>query len=337
MKVKFLKAGKGDSILLSSKGEHMLIDGGDDTSYLFRELDAIYEKGESLSFLIVTHHDSDHIKGVLDLFKELKNNRYGDPMNFIRRVYFNSPRLFLGKKISSNSNKLSYKQAYDLEEQICELGLLWDELLTAKSSIFSIGDFRINCLSPTEDIIDSYSNDTGVYLSSISGGDWGKSLVELSKYVSDKKQDRSLPNESSIVLEVENDNFKTLLTADVTPHRLEQVVSELYKNNDNTLLEYTFFKLPHHGSHRNITKEILSKIKCNKYFISTDGNNHFLPNKKTILKVLRANSESDDKKEFYFNYEEVIEKLKISEVEAKNGNFELIGNNKDYGYCFSAI
>src|SRR5699024_11134718 len=138
----------------------------------------------------------------------------------------------------------SYKQAYDLEEQIYELGLQWDEILTDESEMFNVGDFRINCLSPTKEIIDSYSNDSGAYLSSISGGDWDKSLAELSKYVSDKKKDTSLPNESSIVLEVEGENFKTLLTADVTPKRLEQVISLLFEKNENTLLDYNFFKLP---------------------------------------------------------------------------------------------
>ena len=337
MEIKFLKAGKGDAILVSSNGEHMLVDGGDDTTYLFKELDVIYNKGESINCLVVTHHDSDHINGILELFKELNNNRYGVAKDFIKRIYFNSPRLFLGKKISTGSNQLSYKQAYQLEEKICELDILWDQLLTEKSNIFNIGSFSVNCLSPTDDIVDSYSNNSGAYLSSLSEGDWGKSLEDLSKYVSDKKLDKSPPNESSIVLEVESDNFRTLLTADITPKRLAQVLSDLFNRNDNKLLQYNFFKLPHHGCHRNITKEILSKIACDKYFISTDGNNHYLPNKKTILKVLDGRIKPEGTTEFYFNYQGVIDKLQITEVETKKGKFELIGNNKDYGYCFSAI
>jgi beta-lactamase superfamily II metal-dependent hydrolase len=337
MEVKFLKAGKGDSILVSSSGEHMLIDGGDDTTFLFRELDYIHSKGESLNYLVITHHDSDHIKGILDLFEHLKQGRYGAPEDFIKRVYFNSPGLFRGKIISSETNTLSYRQAFQVEEQICKFNLLWDKLLTDESETFKVGGFKVKCLSPNKQITDSYSNDKGAYLSSITGGDWSKNLKDLDKYISDKRLDTSMPNQSSIVLEVEGDGFKALLTADITPDRLEKVLSDLFNKNENNLLNYSFFKLPHHGSHRNITLDILSKINCNKYIISTDGNNHYLPNKKTILKVLKQKNDTNNKYQFYFNHNEVIDKLNISELEKKNRNFELIGNNRDYGYCFSAI
>ena len=217
-----------------------------------------------------------------------------------------------------------------MEEQICHFDLLWDKLLIDESESFKVGDLKIKCLSPNRQIIDSYSNDKGVYLSSITGGDWGKSLKEL-------KQDNTLPNESSIVLEVEHDEFRTLLTADITPRRLEQILINLLKKNGNKLLNYSFFKLPHHGSHRNITLDIISKINCNNYVISTDGKNNYLPNKKTILKVLKPNEGKNIKHYFYFNHKEVIDNLNISQLEKENRNFELISNNRDYGYCFSAI
>lgn len=337
MEIKFLKAGKGDSILVSSNGEHMLVDGGDDTTFLFRELDHIHANKESLNYLIITHHDSDHIKGILDLFEQLKQGRYGVPKKFIKRVYFNSPRLFKGKIISGNTNSLSYKQAFQLEERICHFDLLWDKLLTDESEAFKVGDLNVKCLSPNKQIVDSYSNDKGAYLSSITGGDWGKSLIELEKYLSDKKLDKATPNESSVVLEIERNEFRTLLTADITPLRLDQILSHAVKQNGNKLLNYSFFKLPHHGSHRNLTLNILSKIKCNNYVISTDGNNNYLPNKKTILKVLKQNIDKNSKHYFYFNHEEVVDKLNISQIEKENGRFELIKNNKDYGYCISSI
>lgn len=337
MEMKFLKAGKGDSILVSNEGQHMLVDGGDDTTFLFRELDNIYVNKERLNYLIITHHDSDHIKGILDLFEQLRQGRYGEPKNFIKRVYFNSPRLFNKKIISGNTNSLSYKQAFQLEELICHFDLLWDKLLTDESESFKVGDLNVKCLSPNKQIVDSYSNDKGAYLSSITGGDWGKSLTELEKFVTDKKLDNNTPNESSIVLELEKNEFRALLTADITPERLEQVLTDAVKQNGNELLYYSFFKLPHHGSHRNLTASILSKIKCNNYVISTDGSNNYLPNKKTILKVLKRNIDKNIKHYFYFNYEEVITKLNIPQIEKENRGFELIKNNKDYGYSISAI
>jgi beta-lactamase superfamily II metal-dependent hydrolase len=337
MEIKFLKAGKGDSILVSSKGEHMLVDGGDNTTFLLRELDNIHENKESINYLIITHHDSDHIKGILDLFEQLRQGRYGEPQQFIKRVYFNSPRLIKGKIHSTPSKNLSYKQAFQLEELIRHFELLWDELLTDQSESFKVGDCHVKCLSPNKQIVDSYSNEIGAYLSSISAGDWAKNLKELENYISDKKTDKSPPNESSIVLEVERNEFRTLLTADITPARLERILHDSVMHNGNNPLNYSYLKLPHHGSHRNLTANILSKINCNNYIISTDGNNNNLPNKKTILKILKQNNNPKIKKYFYFNHEEVIKCLNIQQKEKEKWGFDLIKNNKDYGYCISAI
>ena len=63
MDIKFLKAGQGDSILISHNSHNILIDGGNDSYFLLKEIDAIKERKEVLDFVIITHHDDDHIKG----------------------------------------------------------------------------------------------------------------------------------------------------------------------------------------------------------------------------------------------------------------------------------
>src|SRR5690554_1797634 len=111
MQVKFLKAGKGDAILLNSNGKNMLVDGGDETTHLFKELDLIYNANECIDILVITHHDSDHIKGIIDFLVELKQKRFGEPKDFVKRVYFNSPRIIKGTSIPTESKYLSYQQA----------------------------------------------------------------------------------------------------------------------------------------------------------------------------------------------------------------------------------
>lgn len=44
MKIKFLKAGTGDSILIHHKIYNILIDGGNDSSYLLNEIEKIHKK-----------------------------------------------------------------------------------------------------------------------------------------------------------------------------------------------------------------------------------------------------------------------------------------------------
>lgn len=330
MEIKVLKAGKGDSILVSSGGQHMLIDGGDDTTFLFRELDNIHSNGECLKYLVITHHDSDHIKGILDLFEQLKLGRFGIPKEFIKCVFFNSPRII--KKIGQDSNKLSYKQAFEVEKKMYELELQFDNLLIDTSDKLSLGDLEIKCLSPTQEILDNYAEKAPEkYLSSYSEGDWGKSLKELAPFVVDNSLDKSMANLTSIVLLIKGKNKIGLLTGDVTPQRFEILADILFKENGNKKVHLDFLKLPHHGSHRSITKEIISKFNCDTYIVSTDGNNHYLPNKKAFLKVIEYQDAIRNELNFLFNYSDLIKKLNFTEQEEKYYKFKIKENNFDHG------
>lgn len=332
MQVKFLKAGKGDSILIQSNGKNMLIDGGDDSSYLLKELDEIHRIGECVDIMVITHHDSDHIKGIIDFLKELKNKRYGEPSEFVRQVYFNSLRLIKEIPIPQDSDLLSYKQASDAEKLISSLGLQWNKLLLSNSPSIALGDVKLTCLSPTEEIVDSYAENKGAFLSPDDRSDWNKDFVYLKNHISDRSIDNTLPNQSSIVLLLKHKRKQGLLTGDITPRRLEHILSDLYKNNENKPVNFDFIKLPHHGSQRSITKDIISKVNCSRYVISTDGNNHFLPDKKALLKVLLYQNSADKKISFLFNYSETLEKLRITDIEKAKFNFTLEPNNSDNGY-----
>jgi beta-lactamase superfamily II metal-dependent hydrolase len=332
MEIKFLKAGRGDSILVSSKGEHMLVDGGDDTTYLFRELDQIHAKKEVIKYLVITHHDSDHIKGIIDLFDQLKQGRYGIPKEFIKCVFFNSPRII--KKMKKESDKLSYSQAFEVEKKINELEINFDNLLIDSSDKLFLGDIEIKCLSPTKEILDNYLEETPEkFLSSYSEGDWKKSLKELAPFVMDHSLDTSSANLTSIVLLIQGNNKSGLLTGDVTPKRFEILADKLYKENGNKKVSLDFLKLPHHGSHRSITKEIVSKFNCDTFVISTDGNNSYLPNKKTFLKLIEYQDMIRNELTFMFNYSDLIDKIKFTEEEKSYYKFKIESNNFDHGTC----
>lgn len=337
MHIKFLKAGKGDAILITSNGKNMLIDGGDETIHLFKELDKIYNNNECIDILVISHHDSDHIKGIIEFLIELKNKRFGEPKDFVRQVYFNSPRIIKGQPIPKESKYLSFQQASDVEILIANLDLKWDTILLDTSPLIQLGDFKLTCLSPTEDIVDGYADTSGAYLSADDRSDWNKSLTDLEKHVTDKSLDARMPNHSSIVLLLEYNEKKSLLTGDVTPKRLESIISKLFEANDKKLIPLDFIKLPHHGSHRNITKDIISKISCTKYVICTDGNNHYLPDKKALLKVIKYQHVKGNRISFLFNYSETLEMLRITDIEKRKYNIVLEPNNSLDGYCLPAI
>ena len=63
MTVRFLDVGQGNSVLVESDGQYMLIDGGD---YDYSSYVVAYLKNqgvETLDYMIVSHYDSDHLSG----------------------------------------------------------------------------------------------------------------------------------------------------------------------------------------------------------------------------------------------------------------------------------
>ncbi len=63
-----------------------------------------------------------------------------------------------------------------------------------------------------------------------------------------------------------------------------------------------------------MSKELLEKIKCNKYIISTNGKKFFHPKKKILSHIIHYNS----KVEFYLNYvRNVFSRDELEEYEFK--------------------
>jgi len=330
MKLKFLKAGSGDSILIHTNGQNILIDGGNETKYLFEQIDELYRKGEVIDLLLITHHDEDHILGILKLLEEAKKERFGNPKIFIKKVFFNSPRKILGIPIPMNDNLLSYKQACEVENLITELELDWD-ICTEESASIKFGNTSLSFLSPISTDITKYSNHKGAYLSSDDRCDWNSNINDLMVNMDDDDLDSTLPNQTSIVILLEHKSKKILLTGDVTPKRLNAILSSYLTKIDTDRLHFDLIKLPHHGSYRSLSKELLSKVNCKEFVISTNSKRYYFPNKRALVKVISCISNKGEMIRFHFNYKESIDNLNINHLEEKKFKFELTPNNKSYG------
>ena len=336
MKIKFLKAGTGDCIIINHNSKNIVIDGGNESTYLISEYYKIKSRNEKVDFLIVTHHDDDHIKGILDLFKEIET-RNEEPL--IINVIFNSPRKILNKieKIK-DSNLLSYRQAYELEKYLIHHhNIKWETSLKAKdleseiNLIFNDHDLSFKIFSPNIDILEKYASNKGAYLTSDYRCDWNSSLSTLIKSIDDKSQDTSASNMTSIVLLLAYKDSNYLFTGDVTPNRLSEIIDEIRDQNES--VDFELVKLPHHASYRSINSKILQKLNCKNFIVSTNSEKHYLPNKKAFLKIVN-NRKSNELISFFFNYGEVIGNLRLSKAEEKEYNLTLVSNNKNYGYAF---
>jgi hypothetical protein len=116
--------------------------------------------------------------------------------------------------------------------------------------------------------------------------------------------DTSKANGSSIavLLEYPTDRpkVKLLLAGDAWASVLEKSIGQLLGDEDATL-SLTGFKIPHHGSIANISEELLKKIKCKNYLVSTSGAIFGHPHSRAI-ELLLAHHQHRAKPGLHFNY-----------------------------------
>jgi hypothetical protein len=110
--------------------------------------------------------------------------------------------------------------------------------------------------------------------------------------------DSSVANGSSIAAIVEHDGHRLLLAGDAFPGVL---VDSLERYPGGTPVDLAVFKLPHHGSIRNTTDEMIRAVNCEKFAISSNGKYFGHPSSRAIDTLLNAiPAESDP--QLWFNY-----------------------------------
>lgn len=273
MNVKFLKAGSGDCILIQDGQYNILIDGGNDFTYLQGQLESIYAIGQHIDLLVVTHHDDDHISGVIELMKGVVAGNFGD--DFISKALINTPRKLrglIGEMIYDQS--LSYRQAYDLEQLLLAAKCPWD-VVSVDTPEVAFGDIKLRFLSPTNEDLYKYSSSKGAYLTSDYRCDWDTAMDILDPFISDESRDLSDSNRTSVVILLEGNGKRLLLTGDCVPDRLEAILAKLILEGEGKRIKLDYFKLPHHGSYRSITQSLMSKVDCSKFVVTTNSEKCF--------------------------------------------------------------
>ena len=117
-----------------------------------------------------------------------------------------------------------------------------------------------------------------------------------------EQRDPSDANGSSIMLLAEYDGQSLLLAADGHAPDLAAALGRLCRerNVTSSRLPLAAFKLPHHGSQKNLTREVIERTDCCRYLISTDGSGHCHPDHQALLRVLRYSTQTP---QLLFNYD----------------------------------
>ncbi len=335
-----LPAFHGDCILIKTYDSNndefiILVDGGTAQTFKYT-LKAELEAIKHINLLVLTHIDSDHIAGLISLFKSSLIDSIA-----IDEIWMNHPEL-----VEVNTDELiSTKQGDSLKELILlkKPDVKLREITTADKSIVKDGiEFKI--LSPTPQIkeelyrqwrlSDLPKTDTDNVNISSQKEIHSNSLEDLGKisFSPDKNINGDIFNSSSISFVLKCIDISILLLAD---SRSEIITESLRQNcfSESNPLEVDYVKVSHHGSLNNTSQEQLGLIKSNNFIISTNGgtSDHKHPSRETIARIVYSSQRKDEVLTIYFNYK--IDDLKerigdfINDKDFEKGNWNAISKN----------
>jgi hypothetical protein len=320
-----LRAKFGDSLILHSgtakRPQLTVIDGGPPGVYgdaLRPRLEALRtERGLDartpldIEFMMVSHIDDDHVAGLLELARKLNDRREsGQPLPWkIRRFWHNSFDDILDNddlKIGASGSAVSTASLGDFLEldgsrllasvaQGRELRKLLEALslgrnipfkglvlATSPVKVVTVGDLKVTVVGPRKTELEALQQKWNAEIKPMLKKERSRSrLAEIAAYV-----DKSVHNLSSIVVLVESQGKRLLLTGDGRgDHTLEGLrAAKLLKKGK---LAVDVLKVPHHGSSRNVEKDYFETIVAKHYVVSADGK-HDNPDVETLEMISAA-------------------------------------------------
>ena len=304
-----LRARFGDALVLHSgtkaKPQLTVIDGGPPGVYgdaLRPRLEALREERGlgaatplDVDLMMVSHIDDDHVSGLLELVQKLNDRREsGQPLPWkIRRFWHNSfddildnddlqvagggsalSAASLGDFLAPEGSAIlaSVKQGRELAKLLDALTLGGNPpfkglvLTDGKAKAMTVGDLKITVIAPRKAELAELQKK------------WNKEIKPLLKKEQSRERraevaayvDKSVHNLSSIVVLVESQGKRILLTGDGRgDHTLEGLkAAKLLKGGK---LRLDVLKLPHHGSERNVAPDYFETIVAKHYVVSADG------------------------------------------------------------------
>lgn len=302
-----LRAKYGDALLLHfGTGEEpklMVIDGGPPGVYndaLKPRLEEIRKERKlaqtrplDIELMMVSHIDEDHIAGILQLVRKMKDLMEShQPVPWrIRRFWHNSFDDLLGNDdvtVGSAASVMSpasiggmlqtkgslilasVGQGRELRKLLGFLQLAgnppFQGLVRAGHEPITLGNLKLTVVAPLEENLHALQEEWDKEVKVILKKEKAKeALAKAAAYV-----DESVANLSSIVVLVEGDGKRLLLTGDGRGDHTLQGLDKAGLLQDGRI-EVDVLKMPHHGSIRNIDTSYFETIRADHYVLSADG------------------------------------------------------------------
>jgi len=307
MKIELLPAGHGDCILIEygppDSPRRVLVDGGPARSYpaLAARLGRIPPDRRRIDLLVVTHVDADHIEGVLRLLND------ADLAVEIGEAWFN------GYQHLPPDDLLGPAQGEIVSALLRARGIAWNARFGGGPvrrgregplprrelpgglvlTVLAPGDAELRALRR---VWERECRRAGITPGSTAAAP-ATAKPALDAYLGDldvaalaalpqTETDTSPANASSIVLLAEHGGHSVLLAGDAAPGPLTAGIERLLAERGRDVLAVDLFKLPHHGSRYNVTREVLDLVRARIFGVSTDGKYFGHPDGAAIARLL---------------------------------------------------
>lgn len=354
-RIEMLPAEYGDCLWIeygkpNGKTHRVLIDGGlaGCGKILRKRINALDPDDRHFDLVVVTHIDTDHINGIINLLKNM-------PEGFCFDYFW-----FNGYDQIKPQGVLGVPQGIELTDLLLKLEKkenrkFWNKPFRRKAVMLPAsgipkkvklkGGMKMTILGPTvkgitvlykewDRVVREALSDKGKETPPVSEAEnlfTPRELEEISVEELAREgfiEDDSPSNGSSIVLLAEYDGQKILLTGDAFPGDIVEGVSRLAAPQEKINLNAV--KLPHHGSKNNNSNALFEAFSCRNFMVSTNGRKHGHPDRQGIARILVNNAGGST---LYFNYShegnkiwtnpELQQDYRYNAIYADNGNLKI--------------
>lgn len=325
--IEMLPSAHGDGLLIeygaAARPRRVLIDGGTEPAYktLKARIERLDPADRHFELLVITHIDADHIGGIV---KMLEKSELGARFD---EVWFNGfPHLDAADTPpASDVEFFGALQGERLSTRLLELTIPWNARFGrgavrvrddgALPSVTLGGGLKFTVLGPTSDkllklkpVWERECAKAGLdplgHLPPVveDGGVEPMGIPNVDALAATPFDEDDAPaNGSSISLLAEFDGKRILLGADAHPTTLEAAIDRLVGAGQR--LPLTAFKLPHHASKHNVSVDLLKRVECGKYLVSTNGAQFKHPDREAIARAIKHGGASPT---LYFNYDTTL-------------------------------
>ncbi len=330
--IDMLPGREGDCLWIAygdpDKPNRLLVDGGRQIAYDTVKAGFVALPADQKTFElgILTHVDADHVEGILELMEDTDRGVTFDDFWF-NAFHHLDPENFVVLTENDGIEDFGAVQGERLTEALVKQKWPWNKAFGNHPVVVPQdgplpqkrlpGGMILTLLSPSWSDLKSFKNTwkrevekagmvPGIHMPDEEPPeDDIESFGAITVYEVEQlaalpfKKDTSKANGSSIAVLAEFDDKKLLLAGDVHANTLAASIARCPGFKDGKL-KIDAFKVSHHGSRKTLSDEVLERLDCPRFLISTNGSRHKHPDREAIARILILGGE---KKHLFFNYD----------------------------------